>query len=283
MKYFFKSIVSQILQNDIAWRILYNTVVRASEFIKSERIILQEPNCKQVVNHKDEILSISPDLIVKHGPFKGMKYPDQKSVGSALIPKIVGSYESELHQIIGKICNTDYSEIVDIGCAEGYYAVGLAMRIPTARVFAYDIKSQAIDLCRQMAQINNVADRVTTGSFCDINTLKSIPFTKKALIISDCEGYEKQLFTQQDVSFFANCDLLIEIHDFIDPSISSTLRKCFSDTHSITVIESISHVIKANCSYCYEELQDYGLVDRRRLLSEGRPTTMKWFYLKPNL
>ena len=114
-----------------------------------------------------------------------MKYPDQKSVGSALIPKIVGSYESELHQIIGKICNTDYSEIVDIGCAEGYYAVGLAMRIPTARVYAYDINAKAIDLCRQMAQINNVADRVTTGSFCDINTLKSIPFTKKALIISD--------------------------------------------------------------------------------------------------
>ncbi|NEQ73541.1 MAG: hypothetical protein F6K23_10945 [Okeania sp. SIO2C9] len=103
MKFFFKKIVSQILQNDIGWRILYNTVVRASEFIKSERIILQEPNCKQVVNHKDKVLSISPDLIVKHGPFKGMKYPDQKSVGSALIPKIVGSYESELHQIIGKI------------------------------------------------------------------------------------------------------------------------------------------------------------------------------------
>lgn len=281
MKSFFKYTVSQIVQNDICWSILYNTLVRASEFIKSERIISQEVNCKQIVNIKDEVLSISPDLVVKHGPFKGMKYPDKKSVGSALIPKILGSYEGELHQIIGQICATDYSEIVDIGCAEGYYAVGLAMQIPSAKVFAYDTNTQAIDLCKQMAQINNVADRVITGHFCNIDTFKNISCTKKTLIISDCEGYEEKLFTQEAISLLVKHDLLIEIHDFINPSISSILRKRFSDTHSISVIESISHVIKANSSYCYEELQDYGLLDRRRLLSEGRPGIMKWFYLTP--
>jgi hypothetical protein len=34
----------------------------------------------------------------------------------------------------------------------------------------------------------SVAERLITGSFCDANVLQSIPYTKRALIISDCEG-----------------------------------------------------------------------------------------------
>ena len=38
---------------------------------------------------------ISPNLTVLHGPFRGMRYPEMRSVGSALFPKILGSYERE--------------------------------------------------------------------------------------------------------------------------------------------------------------------------------------------
>lgn len=43
---------------------------------------------------------VFPDLIVKHGPFKGMKYPAVKSVGSSLFPKLLGCYEKEIQGII---------------------------------------------------------------------------------------------------------------------------------------------------------------------------------------
>lgn len=279
MKSLIKQFISRIVQSDIIWAILNATIIRVAEFAQSERIS-KAIHVKPIVDGQNALRSISPDLTVKHGPFKGMRYLEEKAIGSALVPKILGSYERELHQVLEKICTEEYSEIVDIGCAEGYYAVGLAMRIPMAKIYAYDTNSDAINLCKQMARMNNVVERLTTGSFCDAKTLRSISVTQKALIISDCEGYEKNLFTKEIVPFLAHHDLLIEVHDFIDIEISSMIRQCFQNTHLITVIQSIDDITKAH-SYYYEELRDYGLAARRHLLAEGRPHIMEWFYMTP--
>lgn len=59
------------------------------------------------------------------GPFRGMKYIEN-SHGSAYLPKILGSYEKELHKFIPRIVEEEYELILDIGAAEGYYAVGLS-------------------------------------------------------------------------------------------------------------------------------------------------------------
>jgi hypothetical protein len=174
----------------------------------------------------------------------------------------------------------NYSEIINIGCAEGYYAVGLAMRIKEAKVYAYDTDEDAITFCKQMAQLNNVFERVVTGPFCDKYTLQSIPVTTKAFIICDCEGCEKELFKEEIVPLLANYDLLIEIHDFIDIEISPVIEERFTNTHSIEVIQSIDDIAKAY-TYHYEEIMDYDLATRRTLLAEHRPAIMKWFYLTP--
>src|ERR1035441_10269867 len=57
---------------------------------------------------------------VLNGPFEGMRYL-QASVGSVLSPKLVGSYEAELHPFIERVTSGRYDIVVDIGCAEGYY------------------------------------------------------------------------------------------------------------------------------------------------------------------
>ena len=70
------------------------------------------------------------------GPFAGMSCISE-AICSSLVPKLLGSYESELHQVLNQILETDYQNVIDIGCAEGYYAVGLALRLPNARVYAW--------------------------------------------------------------------------------------------------------------------------------------------------
>jgi hypothetical protein len=278
-----KKIISKIVQNDIAWSVIDATVVRLSNFVLYEKKRKSDEKKRDIDNSELEkkIKSFSPNLTVLHGSFKGMRYPEVKSIGSSLAPKIIGSYERELHQVLEQICLKEYSEIVDVGCAEGYYAVGLAMRIPTAKIFAYDINNDAIYLCKQMAHLNNVEDRLVTGSFCDVNTLKSIPYTKKALIISDCEGYEKNLFTEELAPVLASHDLLIEVHDYIDIEISSEIRRKFKDTHSVTTIQSIDDITKAHI-YDYEELKEYSLEDKKTLLKEDRPHIMEWLYMTPH-
>ena len=72
---------------------------------------------------------------VAAGPFAGMRYAGLPS-GSTAGPKLLGSYESEIAAWIEGLCGARLDTIVDVGCAEGYYAVGMAMRCPAARVLA---------------------------------------------------------------------------------------------------------------------------------------------------
>ena len=66
------------------------------------------------------------NYVVQQGPFRGLQYIDN-SVGSTLPPKLMGTYERELIWVIDEMISTEPDIIIDIGAAEGYYAVGLAM------------------------------------------------------------------------------------------------------------------------------------------------------------
>src|SRR5262249_676672 len=155
-------------------------------------------------------------------------------------------------------CKTDYHQIIDVGCAEGYYAVGLALRIPSAVIYAFDTDQGALTLCERMARLNGVESRLITRSFCSPHPLPSIPLTGRGLIICDCEGYEKELFGPETPRRLEGCDLLIEIHDFVDINISSVLRNRFEPTHDIEVVQSLDDIQKAK-TYDYPEINGYGL------------------------
>lgn len=71
-------------------------------------------------------------LTVRRGPFAGLRYPSHDAVGSSLWPKLLGSYEAELAPTFEALCATPYRTVVDVGAAEGYYAVGLGLRLGEA-------------------------------------------------------------------------------------------------------------------------------------------------------
>ena len=47
-----------------------------------------------------ERFSHANGLIVLHGPFAGMKYPSDSILSRHSVPKLLGSYEQELHGIV---------------------------------------------------------------------------------------------------------------------------------------------------------------------------------------
>ncbi len=225
------------------------------------------------------IAEVCPDHTVRHGPFQGMKYAETKSVGSALFPKLLGCYEREIHPVIERICDRPYSEIIDIGCAEGYYAVGLAMRIPTATVHAFDTHAEGIRLCQSMAEQNGVAERLVTGEFCDRATLNAFSFRGRGLIFCDCEGYEQELLTEVVRATLSKHDLLIEIHDGLDPSISANIRQLFSATHRLEAIKVVDDATRL-ATYHYPELERYDQETRGILTAECRAISTEWFFLE---
>jgi len=93
------------------------------------------------------------------------------------------------------ISATDHWErVVNIGSAEGYYAVGFARRVPERRVTAYDIDANAQTATTRTAALNEVADRVTVLSECNPEALLEHA-DAGALFWIDIEGAERELLS----------------------------------------------------------------------------------------
>ncbi len=217
------------------------------------------------------------DAVVRHGPFAGLRYAEMTAIASSLYPKLLGSYESELHPWIAEICEAGYTEIIDVGCAEGYYAVGLALRAPQAKVYAYDTYDGSRQLCTNSANLNCVADRMEIRTLFSAEELQNIPIRHRGLIVCDCDGGENEIFTEQSFRQFADWDLLIETHDCYDITISTRLAELFRETHELRVILSVDDIQKAK-TYDYPELAGLDLATRRAILAEYRPTLMEWHF-----
>jgi hypothetical protein len=266
----FKHIADTLVKNNIIWAI-FGPLVRIFTRIDVAK--------KRLTNPKTDFTNLLGQPCVKSGPFQGLAYPSYDSVGSSLYPKILGSYEMELHPVVYKIIESNYKQILDLGCAEGYYAVGFALKMQKVKVHAYDINPEAIKLCKKMAEHNSISDRIFYYDECTEKTLLNFDFNERTLIISDCEGYEKFLFTNRSLNNLSSVDVLVEVHDFIDLTISSNLLNVFKDTHSVTKYQSIDDIFKAR-EYDFVLLRDLDLNKKREILSEGRPSIMEWYFFQ---
>jgi hypothetical protein len=233
----------------------------------------EERKCKSSLSH------IFENKVVLTGIFKDMKYPDFISVGSTLFSKLLGSYEKELESLFLNIKDVQYTEILDVGCAEGYYAIGLALKYPHAKIYGYDIDSTALHYADKMANINNVQDRVVLKKECTSEELRNFQFTGKSLIISDCEGYERFLFTCENVCNLSNADVLIEVHDSVEEDVYTYLLSIFCNTHKYLEFKSVSDLEKIR-TYKYSELDKLSRDLKYLIFKEGR-SQQSWLFFTP--
>ncbi len=214
------------------------------------------------------------DLVVKDGLFKGMKYPSFNAVFSSILPKLSGTYENELNIVFDKLQANRYELIVDIGCAEGYYAVGMAMLFPDTPIYAFDTDITAQQLCHEMALLNQVQDQVIINGECTIEVLSTLVNGKRCLIISDCEGYEEELFTDERSHVFSKCDLIVELHPFENKNIKKDIYDALSNGHQVQFISSLDTNRKA-----FELSENYihfSNLQKAQIVDEKRPHTMDW-------
>jgi hypothetical protein len=174
--------------------------------------------------------------VVYSGPFQGLAYIE-RSCGSSLLPKLLGTYEKELHDLLERAIARNPNLIIDIGSAEGYYAIGMAKRLPTATVLAFDIDPEAQKACRQLAVANNVADRVSVEGKCDPKKLlgKVIPRT---LLICDCEGCEYTMFDEISKSTLDAFDLVVELHKKNGINPDTWFTSLLAKSHNVTIVHA---------------------------------------------
>jgi hypothetical protein len=74
----------------------------------------------------------------------------------------------------------------------------------------------------------------------------------------------------------AGWSILVELHDFIDPTISQTLIERFTPTHEIEILEGQTRVPGE-----LPELAFMTAREQEAVLSERRPGSMRWAFMRP--
>jgi lipopolysaccharide biosynthesis glycosyltransferase len=222
------------------------------------------------------------NYVVNSGPFIGLKYFQLNSFGSSILPKIVGIYERELHSVILGTLKNNYNKIIDIGCAEGYYLIGYAIKFPAAEIIGVDTDNLALDFCKKMLELNGIQNRIQLLNKIDHDFFENPEFlNSKSLIICDCEGYERNLFSIFNAPNLKTTDILIELHDFVNDTISEQIFNIFHNSHEIVIINSESDI---------QRIQEFTVIfpqlsysQLKKLISEKRPHIMQWFWIKSRL
>lgn len=168
------------------------------------------------------------------GPFAGMEYVSAATEG-ALIPRLLGTYESELHPHLAAFAS-EVDCIIDVGCAEGYYAVGLARLIPHAQVFAFDIAEAARTQCAELARRNGVSKRVIVGGEFRPRDFQAFA-GRHALVMVDAEGAEVDILDPAQSPALAGMNVIVETHDLFRPGALETMRERFAPTHDIVRVD----------------------------------------------
>jgi len=216
---------------------------------------------------------------VLSGPFASMQYT-RDSVGSAYDPKLLGTYEKELHPVIEALCREKFNVIVNIGAAEGYYAVGMALRVPEARIVAFESEVSGQQLLRRMAEVNKVEQRLDIRGWCDATALQqSLAGATESCVIVDVEGEEETLLQPRDVPELTRAHILVELHDYLRTGVSEAIRERFQGSHEIEKFEQHQRTISDLPMDIF--LLRPWLV---RAMNEKRPLRaqpMTWFYLRP--
>ena len=219
------------------------------------------------------------DRIIKHGPFNGMLY--DIITNKNIFQKLLGSYEKELHHIIQSLIELKPKTIINIGTEDGYYAIGMGLKVQSSKIIIFEEDRNNIALCQKLAKQNNLLDRIKIYKNYNKNIFKYVLNScdyKSLFLFDSCEGqkfFNKDLFLRFQQSFF-----IIKIHDTKFYDIYKLLISSFKETHNYIEISAISDYDKAY-KYVYNEILQLDISEKLLLLSENNGKYIRWFYIFP--
>jgi hypothetical protein len=200
---------------------------------------LRYPRIRREWRMQRRILAkLSGPKSVAQGPFAGMGYLPMASSRTAL-PMLLGTYELELNPAVEEICRAGCDRIVDIGAAEGYYAVGMAIRNPAASLTCFEMNPSVRHYLRRLARRNGVRERIQIAGECTTAGLDAaLAGAERPAIICDCEGAEDVLLDPRLVPDLRRALILVETHEGMVIGVEDHLHERFAPTHDIEVIRS---------------------------------------------
>ena len=221
--------------------------------------------------------------IVQRGPFTGMRWLDSpRWGGSEKGVMLLGLYEQEvLNNFVA--ASSKYRTFVDVGAADGYYAVGFLINGKVERSIAFEAAEEGRKTIRRLAEKNGVLDKISilgkaSDNFAkDLLSLNVVP--SESMFLVDIEGAEFNVLTEDLLDFLKSSLIIVETHAHIFPDpqgMMDSLVKRASKTHRISMWTS-----GARNPWAIQELDTFTELDRWILCSEGRIEIQQWLRFDP--
>lgn len=220
------------------------------------------------------------------GPFAGVEYLHD-AVSGGYIPKLLGTYEKELHHIIAGLPSQNIRTVINIGASDGYYAVGLARCLPGVQVIAYEMEPRGQEFIQRIAEKNRVDGQITVRGRCELKDLQqALGHSPRPLVVCDVEGFEDTLLDPANVPALREAWILVELHDGKNPGVSDRIQHRFANSHHIEVVWQRQ---RSPEEFPFENDYTRRLALRHlaEAVDEGRPILngampMSWFWMVPN-
>lgn len=218
---------------------------------------------------------------IRYGVFQGVKldYYNLDALCSDLslfaVSKFTGQYEIEIESWVKDAIKQNYNKIINIGCSDGYYALGFAAKMPHSKIIAYE-QNEVHRLRFEKNIALNSLHNIDVHGFCDIDQFKAIldNVSENILLFLDIEGEEINFLDPNQFKNLKFCDIIVELHDFAYKDIEKIISSRFSNTHKIEIVGQIGR------NPHFAELIDLSEPVKLPLFSEYRPPNMKWMRLK---
>ena len=91
---------------------------------------------------------------VLSGPFAGMRLELSPVSSRHLLGYVLGTQELELRDTVESIVRRGYATIINVGAADGYYAIGLARRLPSTEIVGFEALAEHHAALRRAARVD---------------------------------------------------------------------------------------------------------------------------------
>ena len=192
----------------------------------------------------------------------------------------LGFYEKEILDIINGFAENEFDTFVDIGAADGYYAVGMLVSKTVKRAFCFEASEIGHAIIKENFELNGSLGQIEVlgrASNNSLQSLTSVDYTK-AIILIDIEGAELEVVDANFLSQARGANIIIEVHNWANQfsdKYEKMLRAIDKDFH-IHVIEPVERPTKS-----MPILRSFSDENRALIASEGRPCLMRFIWLKP--
>ena len=217
--------------------------------------------------------------IIQTGPFKGMQLDREPAWGHAdQAGMILGTYEPEVIEEIFSPKNLAKRRFVDIGAADGFYAIGGLFSERFEDAYCFETTEIGREAILRGARANHIESGLAVLGHAgpDFHFQVNCPSWRDVFILCDVEGAEFEIFSDDALRAIRGATVIIEIHNWVE---------AFWEKYQALLARASTHFRLEFLKRVTMSLPDFHELNvmhddnRALILSEGRPNVMRYLKL----